>query len=66
MASRCAHASDNDLSKLLASGLASFTDIGLASYMDIGLASYTDLGIGHTCTDCGTGIVTSLANSLDT
>ena len=34
--------------------------------MDSGLASYTDLGIGHTCTDCGTGIVTSLANSLDT
>ena len=45
MASRCAHASDNDLSKLLASGLASFTDIGLASYMDIGLASYMDIGL---------------------
>ena len=37
------------------------TVVSLAS----GFASYTDLGIGHTCTDCGTGIATSLANSLD-
>ena len=48
--------------------LASYRDSGLASLTDIGLASgigyaYTDLGIGHTCTDCGTGTVTSL-NSL--